>query len=52
MPQGKLWYLEKEGASIYLVLGKSRSKYGAIKTMKKPSSGEENLLKVAIAAKC
>ena len=48
MPPGKLWYLEKERASIYLALGKSRSKYGAIRTMKKPSSREENLLKVQL----
>lgn len=49
MPPGKLWHFETEDGNAYLVIGNTRSKYGAIKGIKKPSTcsaGEENNLKV------
>lgn len=45
MPPGKLWHFEKD-TSVYLVYGNTRSKYGAIKSVKKPSSGDDSNLKV------
>ena len=33
MSPGRLWYYENEEASVYFVIGKSRSKYGAIKKL-------------------